>query len=116
RLYPKLFHVPEQGATILDMVRAHQGDFVAFSNLVVTGLWLLDVGLAWVARGSRGVVAFVHGLTWLSVLISFLVASIYFFKNNTTYFLGWLMVGAVALSLLIRLFSKGPHRVSTPAA
>jgi hypothetical protein len=87
---------------------------------VITGLWLLDVVLAWVVRGARGrvraAVVSIHGLTWIYVLVSFLVASIYFFKNNTIFVLGWLMVGVVALSLLIHLFSRRPGPAPTQAA
>jgi len=107
RLHPELFHVA-QGATPFDLIRAHQGDLIAFSNLVLTGLWLLDVALAWLARGSRGFVAFFHALTWLYVLVSFAVASVLFYKNMTSYAIGWVMVAATALALIVRAFSRGP--------
>jgi hypothetical protein len=120
RLHPQLYHVPEEGATILDLVRAHQGDVVAYSNIAVTGLWLFDVTLAWVGGGQRGgerwAVVPVHGLAWLDVLISFLVATIFFYKNNIQFALGWLMAGVVALSLLARLLSRRPAPTPTEAA
>ncbi len=113
RLHPESFHVT-QSATILDLVIAQQGAVITYSNLAVTAFWLLDVLLAWVSgrgRGApRGPVVLFHGLTWLFVLVSFLVSSVVFFKNNTTYTMGWVLAGAVALALLIRLFSKRPVR------
>jgi|GEM_PF-2198283 len=109
RLHPNLFHVPEK-PTVLDLVIAHQGTFVTYSNLVLTGLWLLDVVLAWLAEGIQGrgriIVMALHILTWLYVLISFVIASIVFTKNNTILVMGWAMAGVVALSLLIRVFSR----------
>jgi hypothetical protein len=110
RLHHELFNVPER-PTILDLVIAHQGTFVAYSNLVVTGLWLLDVLLAWVPGADRGrvrpVVVAVHALSWLAVLVSFVTASIYFKKNDTILAMGWVLVVAVALSLVIWLFRRG---------
>jgi hypothetical protein len=116
RLHPGLFHVPTH-PTILDLVIAHQGTFVAYSNFAVTGLWLLDILLAWLGGGARGpartTITAIHALSWLYVLVSFVIASIVFSKNNTILILGWTLVGVVALALLIRLFSREPHSAST---
>ena len=118
RLHHELFKVPED-PTVLDLVIAHQGPFVAYSNFAITGLWCLDVVLAWLASGARGgarsVVVALHILTWLYVLVSFVIASIVFSKNNTILVMGWVMVGVVALSLLIRLFSRRPGFAPTSA-
>jgi len=116
RLHHELFKVPED-PTVLDLVIAHQGSFVAYSNFVITGLWCLDVVLAWFAGGIRGrahsVVVALHILTWLYVLVSFVIASIIFSKNNTILVMGWVMVGVVALSVLIRLFGGRPRAATT---
>jgi hypothetical protein len=114
-LYKEAYHFDTtRDLTILDLVLQHQGPAVFYSNVAVTILWLIDVLLAWVTTGARGVVALVHALTWLGVLISYLVASIVFFKNTTTYQLGWLMVGVVGIAILARMFSRMPasHRVA----
>src|SRR5262245_16726194 len=50
--HPELYHVPNY-PTVLDLVRVHQGSFVAYSNLGVSALWMLDVLLAWIAAGER---------------------------------------------------------------
>jgi hypothetical protein len=117
-LHPTLFKVGEN-PTILDLVVAHQGAFIVYSNFAVTGLWLLDTILAWLAGGARGsgrtVVVSIHVLTWLYVLVSFVIASVVFAKNNTILVMGWVMVGVVALSLVLRLFSRRPRVVSAPA-
>jgi hypothetical protein len=112
-LHREYYHLdPSKEPTILDLVIQHQGAAVAYSNLAVSLLWLIDVGLAWTTRGARGFVAFLHAVTWLYVLGSYVVASIVYFKNTTTYGLGWLMVGVVVLALLIRLFSPRPAPAS----
>jgi hypothetical protein len=118
RLHHELFKVPES-PTILDLVIAHQGPFVAYCNLAVTGLWLLDILLAWLAGADRGrarpVVVTIHALTWFAVLVSFVIASIYFKKNDTILAMGWLLVVAVALSLIARLFSRRPELAPSSA-
>ncbi len=106
--YPKAFGFPEGShPTTWDLVVKHQGDFVLYSNLVVTGLWALDVLLAWTAERARGffggVVAFIHLLTWLHVLISFGVATLVFGKNSVSTTLGYVLAVVVGLSLLGRL-------------
>jgi hypothetical protein len=109
RDYPKLFHVAGN-PTILDLVRAHQGDFVAFSNLAVTGLWLLDVVLAWSADRARGflggLVQIFHVLIWVYVLVSFGIATVYFYKNDIAYTMGWVLVGSVGASVLAALTGR----------
>jgi hypothetical protein len=106
-LHREYYHLdPSREPTILDLVIQHQGAAVFYSNLAATILWTIDVVLAWTTRGARGFVALLHALTWLYVLGSFVVSSIVFFKNPTTYRLGWLMVVVVALSLFVRLFSR----------
>ncbi|HEV3165634.1 MAG TPA: hypothetical protein VGZ22_16525, partial [Isosphaeraceae bacterium] len=102
RVYPEAFHVGKD-ATILDLVRLHQGDAIAYSNLAVSVVWLLDVLLAWVEGRGNGFTATIHGLTWLYVLGSFLTATIYFYKNPTSYALGWVLVAAVAVSVVVRI-------------
>jgi hypothetical protein len=108
-LHREYYHLdPGKEPTILDLVVQHQGAAVAYSNLAVTLLWLLDVALVWITRGTRGFVAFFHAVTWLYVLGSYLVATIVFFKNSTTYCLGWLMVGVVVIAIVVRLFWRWP--------
>jgi hypothetical protein len=110
-LYKEAYHFDiTRDLTVLDLVLQHQGPTVFYSNVAVTILWLIDILLTWVSVGSRGVVAGVHALAWLGVLAGFLVASILFFKNATTYQLGWLMVGVVAIAILVRVFSRRPDR------
>jgi hypothetical protein len=103
---------PSKESTILDLVEQHLGVAVAYSNFAVTLLWLVDVVLSWITRGARGFVAFLHAATWLYVLGSYLVASIVFFKNPTSYALGWSMIVVVAIALLVRLFSSRPGSAS----
>ncbi len=95
---------------------AHQGLFVTYSNFVVSGLWFLDVVLAWLGgdrgRGPTAILA-LHRLTWLYVLVSFVISSITFSKNNTILVMGWVMVGVVALSVLIRVFGRRPRAATT---
>ena len=111
RIHFTLFQVPEN-PTVLDLAIAHQGSFLTYGNLVVSVLWLLDVvvvrleGIRLLGRMRKALSA-VHILTWLHVLVSFLIASIAFSKNNTILVMGWVMVGAVALSLLTRLIVGG---------
>ncbi len=109
RLHPELFHVPEN-PTILDLVIAHQGTFVAYSNFVVMALWLIDVVVAWFerGRGPRRIAPLVlHVLTWLYVFVSFVIASIVFGKNPVIHALGYTLVGAVVLALPAWLLSRG---------
>ncbi len=115
RLHPQLFHVPDK-PTVLDLVIAHQGLFVTYSNFVVSGLWFLDVVLVWIGGGrGRGPTAILalHRLTWLYVLVSFVISSITFGKYNTILVMGWVMVGVVALSVLIRMFGGRPRAPTT---
>jgi hypothetical protein len=108
-LYREYYHLdPNKEPTILDLVLEHQGSAVAYSNFAVTIIWLLDIILSWTARGGRGLVAIFHTIAWLYVLGSYVVASIIFYKNPTSYALGWVMVGAAALALVVRLFSRAP--------
>ena len=106
-LHRDLYHLDkDKEATILALVIQHQGAAVVYSNFAASLLWLFDVILCWTTRGSRGFVALFHALTWLYVLGSYFVASIVFYKNPTTYALGWIMVGVAAIALLIRVFSR----------
>jgi hypothetical protein len=106
-IHREYYHLdPSKEPTILDLVIQQQGAAVAYSNLAVTVLWLIDVALAWVTRGARGFVALFHSVTWLYVLGSFVMSAIVYFKNPTAYRLGWLMVAVVAISLFMRLFSR----------
>jgi hypothetical protein len=118
RLYPDLFKVAPN-PTVLDLVIEHQGMQIAYSNLILTGLWFLDVALAWIAGGARGagrgLVVVIHALTWLAVLVSFVISSIVFGKNSTILVLGWVMVGAVAIALIARVFG-GRDTVAVTAA
>jgi len=97
-------------------VIAHQGWLVTYSNFVVSGLWFLDVVLVWIGGGrGRGPTAILalHRLTWLYVLVSFVISSITFGKYNTILVMGWVMVGVVALSVLIRMFGGRPRAPTT---
>jgi hypothetical protein len=112
-LYREYYRLdPSKEPTILDLVVQHQGVAVAYSNFAVTLLWLVDVVLSWLTRSARGFVAFFHSVIWLYVLGSFAVSSIVFFKNSTSYALGWSMIVVVAIALVVRLFSPGPSSAS----
>ena len=47
-----------------------------------------------------------------SVLVSFLVATVYFYKNPVAYALGWVLAVSTAVALVARLVIQPP----TPAA
>jgi hypothetical protein len=112
-LHGDYYHLdPSKEPTILDLVVQHLGIAVAYSNLTVTLLWLVDVVLSWITRGARGFTAFFHAVTWPYVLGSFAVSSIVFYKNPTSYALGWSMIVVVAIALLVRLFSGRPGSAS----
>jgi hypothetical protein len=112
-LHRDYYHLdPSKDPTILDLAVQHLGVAVAYSNFTVTLLWLLDVVLSWITRGAKGLVAFFHTITWLYVLGSFAVSSIVFFKNPTSYALGWSMIVVVAIALVVRLFSRRPESAS----
>ena len=85
----------------------------ALGNLILAGLWIFDVALAWIAGKARGVaravVVGIHGFTWLAVLASFVIASIVFAKNPTILVLGCVLVGSVAIAVFARLVGgRGP--------
>lgn len=103
--YPKSYGFPDGSRpTTWDLVVQHQGTFVLYSNLIVTGLWALDALLAWTAARARGafggVVTFIHVLAWLHVLASFVVATLVFGKNGVSKGLGYALAVVVGLSLL----------------
>jgi hypothetical protein len=119
--YPKSYGFPEGShPTTWDLVLQHQGTFVLCSNLVVTGLWALDVLLVWTAERARGffggVVGFIHLLAWLHVLASFGVATLVFGKNPVSKGLGYALAGVVGLSLLLWLIGLFRSRRATSAA
>ena len=116
--YPTTYGFPE-GAhpTTQDLVVKHQGTFVFYSNLIVTGLWALDALLAWTAGRARGffggIVALVHFLAWSHVLASFAVSTLVFGKNRASIGLGYALAVVVGLSLLGWLIGRLRARRST---
>lgn len=119
--YPSAFGFPKEAhPTTWDLVVQHQGTFVLYSNLIVTGLWALDALLAWTAERARGffggVVSLVHILAWLHVLASFVVSTLVFGKNRVSIGLGYVLVVVVGLSLLAWLIGRFRARSSTDRA
>ena len=119
--YPKAFGLPDGShPTTFDLVVQHQGTFVLYSNFIVTGLWALDVLLAWTAERARGffggVAGFVHFLAWLHVLASFAVSTLVFGKNPVSKGLGYVLAGVVGLSLLLWLIGLLRARRTTAHA
>ena len=103
--YPAAFGFDKDAhPTTWDLVVQHQGTFVLYSNLIVTGLWALDALLAWTAGRARGffggVVSLIHFLAWLHVLASFAVSTLVFGKNRVSIGLGYALAAVVGLSLL----------------
>lgn len=103
--YPTTYGFPA-GAhpTTFDLIVQHQGIEVLLSNLIVTAVWSVDALLAWTAGRAKGglarVVSGFHVFAWLDVLISFVVATLVFPKNQVSTALGYLLVAATAISLL----------------
>ena len=116
RLHPENYRVTND-ATALDLLMAHQGRPVAWSILIIIGVWLVDVLIAWRGRkaagGLRRAFDVFHALNWLYVLISFLVAAILFAKNPTILAMGWTMVGTVAFAIVLRLICPTPELART---
>jgi hypothetical protein len=105
--HPELYHVPKD-PTVLDLVLVHQGAFVAYSNLGASALWAFDVLLSWLVPGEREgpfgwILTGERWLTWAWVIASAVVGSVYFPKHLVSIALGWIIILAVALSLLVRL-------------
>jgi hypothetical protein len=116
--YPAAFGFPKDAhPTTWDLVVHHQGTFVLYSNLIVTGLWALDALLAWTAGRARGffggVVALVHFVAWVHVLASFAVSTLVFGKNPVSIGLGYVLAVVVGLSLLGWLIGRLRSRAST---
>jgi hypothetical protein len=93
-----------------------QGFVVASSNFVVTGLWALDVCLAWLAPRPGGRPARAERLvTTVLVFVSFFVASV-LFKTGLVHYLGLAVTVATAGFLLYRILDARWGRESPPPA
>jgi hypothetical protein len=117
--HPELYHVPKDPA-IIDLVRVHQGTLVAYSNLGVSALWAFDALLAWIAPGEHdGILGWLlsveRWLAWSWVLVSAVVATVYFPKHQVSIVLGWVIVVAVVLALFVRLLGRLRGRSSDAA-
>ncbi len=89
----------------LSEVFSHQGVKIAGPNFLLTGLWGLDVVLAWTADASHRWVRIERVISHIVVIGIFFVSSVVIFKGSVN-ILGYLMTGSVLVCLAIRLFTK----------
>jgi hypothetical protein len=92
--------------------RSFQGDlgaiverqgWVAYANLAVTVLWVLDVVIAWISRASGGAArATLRFLAWAAVAASFISASVVFRWGEPVAYLGGGLAGLLVLAILVR--------------
>lgn len=117
--YPTRFGFAE-GAKITtwDLVVQHQGEFILYSNLIATGLWALDVLLAWMAERARGffggLVSFIHVLAWLDLMASFGVSTLVLGKNSESKGLGYVLAIVILFSILSWLIGLMSRRGRRP--
>jgi hypothetical protein len=91
----------------------HQG-FVAYSNFLVTLLWIVDAVLAWVATDLPATsTAAVRFVTWLAVGVSFVAASAVF-RTGTVQLLGYILGISLIVAAAVRLYGfESPRRDGT---
>ncbi|MBV8393870.1 MAG: hypothetical protein JOY81_11875 [Alphaproteobacteria bacterium] len=91
--------------------RAYGGDFsavvarqdwVAYSNLVATALWLASAIAAWVWPAASGwLLRILHFLAWAIVTISFLAATA-FFRSGESALFGYFLLALIVGTLVVR--------------
>ncbi|HKO08961.1 MAG TPA: hypothetical protein VJ487_14715 [Alphaproteobacteria bacterium] len=87
----------------LGAVVERQG-WVAYTNFAVTGLWTLDVLIAWVLPGRADTLARIvlRSVTWAAVTASFLAAAA-LFRTGTIAQIGDALALALVIAFLVRV-------------
>lgn len=83
-----------------DAILARQG-WVAYTNFIVTALWLIDVILAWLGPESRRPLRVaLRFIAWAGVTVSFVAAAV--FREGTVALVGIAVAAIVVVTLLLR--------------
>jgi hypothetical protein len=87
----------------LDQIYRRQGSLVATTNLVVTGLWTIEMILIWFTHCRSNTKCYIfQSLFHLLVLVA-IFASTVLFKSGFVWYLGLVIVSITLLCLLARL-------------
>ncbi len=108
RLYPDLYGLSSNNVSVYRLIVEQQTSVVVWSNIAVTGFWLLDAALAWGSPPTSRAIWSFHVFTWLYVIFSFIVSTIYFYKNAASYNLGVCLIAVVTLALVVRALLRSP--------
>jgi hypothetical protein len=115
RLHPDLYGLSKDNVSIYSLMVEQQRAPVVWGNIAATVVWLVDVLLAWFCDYRNAKAAFFHWFTWVAVIVTFLISTVYFFKNPISYNLGIGLIVVVGIALVMRAFWR-PPLVSTAAA
>jgi hypothetical protein len=81
--------------------------WVAWSNVLVTLLWIADVAVSWTAFGGTRAAGYLRFAAWLLVAISFIVASVVF-RTGTVALAGGALTVAILIALAYRWWWSRP--------
>ncbi len=116
RLHPDLYGLTKENVSIYALIVEQQTASVVWGNIAVTVIWILDVFLAWFGNENHPKTSGFHWFAWFSVIVAFLLSTVYFYKNPVSYDLGIALVTMTALALVLRVLWRRPVDLLSSAA